>query len=361
MIGGTIVKCQNEGKVEASAYNVGGIVGCIGTTGSITKCNNTGEIQAITFNLGGISGVSGVIIAGCCNEGKVNNEYDDPTDTKYNWSIGGISGRSSKPIAIENCCNMGGVFFSAANYVGGVLGWGPVTSLSNCYNIGEVLELDHACDRVGGLVGKMMLSSDASCINCCNFGDVSVHSSKIGGIIGNLEAQGTMIENCYNRGRICKITTDKNGAGNNEIAGIAVGGLGRGARYRNCYNVGELLNNYKNSGDQHIAGITEYALEVTDCHNIGEIKGGSTGGSYFYEICGGTNATLKNCTYLIRSNNVDANGATGKTEEEMKPITDINKFVEKMNVAVDEHNGGNPEFMWSKWIVKDGKAVFEIE
>lgn len=362
--GGAIVKCQNEGKVEASAYNVGGIVGYIGTTGSITKCNNSGEIQVTSFNLGGISGLSGVNIAGCYNEGKVNNEYNSLKNSTINCNVGGIlgSGTSSKLIKIENCYNLGGVYFKVADYVGGILGYGAVSSLNNCYNIGEILEMDMGCERVGGIGGEIYVYDCVSCRNCCNYGDVSVHSLGIGGIINRLWAsQGIMIENCYNSGRMCKIKTDKSGMGDISIAGIVTRGLGGAIRYKNCYNIGELLNNYKNDGKQRIAGITEDAFELTDCHNIGEIKGESTGDSFFYEICGGTNATLANCTYLVRSNNVNADGATGKTEEEMKPITDINKFVEKMNIAVDEHNSDNPEFMWSKWIVKDGKAVFEIE
>lgn len=360
--GGIINKCHNEGKIEASVYNIGGIAGYIGTTGSITKCNNTGKIQATSFNLGGISGLSGVSIAGCYNEGKVNNEYNSLENPTINCNVGGILGTASAIISVENCYNVGGVYFKGASYVGGILGKASVTTLNNCYNIGEIIEIDWASASVGGIGGSLTVSWAGSVSNCCNYSDVSVHSTMIGGILGWLTGSQETIENCYNNGKICNINPKSYSRSRTQIAGIVAMGSGGGKTYRKCYNVGDLSNNYYNASEELIAGIAcNASIEMTDCHNMGEIKGESTMNSYLNEICGNTGATLTNCTYLIRSNNVDAIGATGRTEEEMKQITDINKFVEKMNITVDEHNSSNPEFVWSKWIVKDGKAVFEIE
>ena len=358
--GGTIIKCQNEGKVEASAYNMGGIVGYIGTPGSITKCNKTGEIQASSFNLGGISGISGVSIAGCYNEGKVNNEYNSIENPTINCDVGGILGKSVEVIDVENCYNIGEIYFSVADYVGGILGNAAVMGLNNCYNIGEILEIDWSSSRVGGIGGNVTTPA-GSIMNCYNYGNISVHSSEIGGMIGCLTSGQTVLENCYNNGEICNIEPKSYSRHGVHIAGLVATNSGFGNTYRSCYNVGNLSNNYYNA-DECISGITNMGgIKIVDCHNMGEIEGKSTRNSYLNEICGEANANITDCTYLIRSNNVGTNGAIGNNEEKMIKITDINNFVTKMNIAVDEHNSNNPEFVWSKWIVKDGKAVFEIK
>ena len=56
---------------------------------------------------------------------------------------------------------------------------------------------------------------------------------------------------------------------------------------------------------------------------------------------------------MIKSTNAGTNGATGKTETEMKEIKAIQKFVDLMNEYVKENTG------LKTWKVVNGTPVFD--
>lgn len=133
-----IVRCHNDGKIDAQGNQGGGLIGYFPSQAVMDSCYNTGEITG-NFMLGGlVSAVGGnSIISNCWNTGKVHgvnqvggiaswatsntsrivncwNSADIEAEgltagintasgTAHGWAAGGIVSRAS--VSIENCYN----------------------------------------------------------------------------------------------------------------------------------------------------------------------------------------------------------------------------------------------------------------
>lgn len=360
----TIKNCKNDGDITSGASYVGGIIGlCKAAT--LEECKNTGDITSTAkLNLsddkqsvGGILGYAseGSTINKCYNEGEINA-------STYNISgiVGNLTTRNNS--IIQNCFNSGDINASGSNYAGGIMGSIStyVTELANCFNIGNISNPNNesAITNAGG-IGCTDSAYIENMINVCNYGNITAHMGATG-ILDVTFGVCDQIENAYNAGNI--VLVEGNSSGDLDMNGI----IETAKKLKNCYNVGSITNT-RNFADGYgsdsmtICGIYRGGNEINDCYNAGEIKSVELvkGTLKTYELFMGNNS-MSNCSYLIRDNNAEASGAIGKTEAEMRQITDINNFVTKLNAKVDEHNNSNPEFLWNRWKVKDGKAVFDI-
>ena len=177
----TISNCYNTGSVSASntstplsnnasdsGVRIGGICGTTGgsisSIESIENCYNLGDVT-VSNNLifsnnsnnntassyaGGIVGY-GASISNCYNIGDINASTSDISGYQpFSRSCaGGISGEGSS--IINDCYNTGNVSASSStsctnpidvtttsSYAGGIIGEGYGSSISNCYNIGDM-------------------------------------------------------------------------------------------------------------------------------------------------------------------------------------------------------------------------------
>ncbi|MDR1299611.1 MAG: hypothetical protein LBJ84_05100 [Oscillospiraceae bacterium] len=151
---------------------------------------------------------------------------------------GGIAGRVSGPLAIENCYNTGDVSASAANdiaYVGGIVGYahtdyGELT-IKNCYNTGGIVSAAGTqYPYAGGIAGRAFASASGSLAieNCYNTGGVSASTpgtyAYAGGIAGMADGDAAIaIRDCYNTGAVAASAGPgpSDEAHSGDIAGLA--------------------------------------------------------------------------------------------------------------------------------------------
>ena len=277
VVGGTIKNLGVNGSVTGNQY-IGGIVGS-GKNCTIENCYNIGEIKGIEK----IGGICGNIDFG--SDAKFINCYNAGYVEAFDNYAGGITGFGYLS-TIRNCYNIGNV--TSGYYAGGIAGSGQGGhTIEYCYNgEGGIVKGGAA----GGIVGDNGLIE-----NCYNAGTVegTDDSFSVGGISGS----SATITNCYNIGKI---------TGTSENVGGIVGFYGKAA---NCYNIGKITGTAKNVG-----GIAGVYSDVTNCHNFGtiDVTGDNVGG-----IAGDFNEeynVIENCYYL--KDDQGGHLGIGSTEED---------------------------------------------
>ncbi len=203
--GASVVKCQNNGKVNTNLYYVGGIAGGLYRESIVSECENTGNVSGV-FEVGGIIGHSDGNSEKCKNSGEIKSDY----------MAGGIAGFAKN---ISYCCNYGDIvsvnrnlsdlkynpILSSENtfdysVTGGLVGYfynndmnSDTITISESYNRGNL----NGKGYVGGLVGR--ISGKTNISNCYTASDLANADGRdVGGLIGNLNSKGkTTIDNCY--------------------------------------------------------------------------------------------------------------------------------------------------------------------
>ena len=201
------------------------------------------------------------------------------------------------------------------NYVGGIVGYKDISSVSGCYNTGSV---SGTGNYVGGLVGY----NDAGSVSgCYNTGSVGGTGNFVGGIVGYNDA-GTVSE-CYNAGSV---------SGSDSVGGIAGSSDGNVTL---CYNAGAVRGADSVGG---IAGSNDGS--ITECYNTGIVIGSGASGDI-----SGTNdvgATVSKCYWLIPDTGTELDGAlfmrnmTGVTAGTDMQFTDLTT---KWTLSADDTTG----------------------
>ena len=246
--GGSITSCYYSGVAKGAGTRVGGVVGN-NHCGTIMDCGNDAEITAGNTS-GGITGYNynGTILR-CYNTGEVYGALD----------VGGIAGVSSSGGEVRDCYNTGYIY--GWNYIGGIVGSNG-SSISGCYNTGEILAKDSCA---GGIAGDSL--SNAAVSSCYNTGNISASDYSCGGIIGYL--YGTVV-NCYNSGNIETIRNCGGIVGTCTTVTIA-----------NCYNSGNtILGNSKGGG---ISGDDDERAVFIKCYYL---TGTARGAVYDHDLAG---------------------------------------------------------------------------
>ncbi len=187
-----ILRCRNEGSIEGTLKNVGGIIG-LNTVpegmnqGEIKQCRNEGEISNSGSNTGGIIGrAANIGILECENTETISAKLD---------KIGGIIGYGLN-VTVKKCGNTGYIRSEDLG-VGGIVGYAIETGISDSYNRGSV----YGEDRVGGLVG--IFNEDNYLTRCYvkasgNGIDCERENGNVGGFYGAiLVASWLEFEDCY--------------------------------------------------------------------------------------------------------------------------------------------------------------------
>ncbi len=128
-----ISRCSSSGNINATEYDVGGLIGLSLTTTTISECYSTANISASLYRAGGLIGsISGPsIVKNCYSTGNVISA------NRIGGLIGDVSANSTDVIVIENCYSTGSVP-TAGMYYGGLFsilstGGNAIIKIKNCF------------------------------------------------------------------------------------------------------------------------------------------------------------------------------------------------------------------------------------
>lgn len=171
---------------EDSNIKAKGTVGFIAAfnKGIIQNCTNNGNIDCSNTNIGGIVGKNDGDVLECENYAKIKNNAN---------TNGGIIGWNLENGVVKRCSNNGEII-SAGTNIGGIIGANSGKSVRECFNSNII----HGNLIVGGIVGN---NSGKEIWNCYNTGNIIADKSHSGGIVG-YSSPGTIISQCYNIGKI---------------------------------------------------------------------------------------------------------------------------------------------------------------
>ena len=165
----------------------------------------------------------GYTISGLYTEAGSDSAYS------YQGLFGYVEGKSSSTKATIKNVGIIDSNIQGYRYVGGVAGRADYSTITNCYNTGDVTG---SSNYVGGVVGY---ASSSTVTNCYNTGDVTRSSNYVGGVVG--DASYSTITNCYNTGAV---------DGYLSVGGV-VGDVGS-STVTNCYNTGAVDGNFSMGG-----------------------------------------------------------------------------------------------------------------
>ena len=202
---GSIIDCYNTGSVTANGNFEGGICGQFSdstNTGSILRCYNTGDVHNdyshITYRnsrglTGGICGrFTGCLIKQCYNTGKTSS---------YCSYTGGICGKLEKG-KVSECYNSGEVYAgsSSTNYSAGIVAYIEGNgAIEYCYNTAQITGYNKAC----GLWGWSDDSTTNSMTNCYNIGEVLCSNQATSGYGSAVGYSNGQISNVYYDSNVC--------------------------------------------------------------------------------------------------------------------------------------------------------------
>ncbi len=249
------------------------------------------------------------------NKGTIRNIVLESGSITGARNVGAIVGKNKG--IIENCSNSANITSETSGYVGGICG-NNYGKIRNSYNTGIVKGMF----EVGGITGG---NSDTN--------------------------EEGVIEYCYNLGDVI-------GTGEEENTGLTFSGGISGHNFGKinyCYNMGNIEVKYSRGGG--IVGIILEEGEISNCYNIGEIKGNNIGNIAGRAIRG---TKISNCYFskeICNLNGVGPNSDIEITETIEKTVDYMktNNFVNDLNKdeeAFSINSSLNEGFPVLKWQVK---------
>ncbi len=224
------ISCGTNTKSLSGIVTLGGVFGRSQSTAwTVNNCINYGDVIA-QGDWSGISndswGVGGVFAE--CNVKKATNcknfgniSFTSTKKMKISLNVGGVAGvvnasgvvienwQNGNPDAAPNSVTVNVAGNTAANYVGGVIGWNKGKSLKNCHNHGNV-SYTGATDLtpyIGGVAGYSAVA-DTTIENCDNYNNTDTDDSHIAITVNSTSSQYVYVGGLFG---IC-------GNGNNKIA-----------------------------------------------------------------------------------------------------------------------------------------------
>lgn len=391
------VNCRNTGNVQGST-NVGGVIGSVSDKVSQAVLENDGNVEGSGNNVGGIFGSCSVLDLA---EGSHVSSSAGSLKISGKSNVGGLAGkiendRNGESLAPSYCPvyaniissggNAGGLFgyvnirnntrepsyklfnkhypvrvsvtVTGGDNVGGVIGHfntqdGTEAQISG---FGDMLQasITSTGNIVGGIVGRLVQGKNHVFVkNCHSFATITSTAggpvSNLGGIVGmcenksnnskieistcsfhgslsgsNIAAAGGIVgyaddrlnvSYCYNAGRIDAA----------QAAGGIMGRIVGGGSIGRCFNMGEVV---AGSGRTWVAGIlgqkedgNSSNISLDQCYNVGKTGWGIIGGEDQ-----GCSFTCRNCFYLNTASNGDmqSSGAQSRTADEMRRQSTFN-------------------------------------
>lgn len=244
--------CVNLGKISGGKW-VGGIVG--GMDGHdyytrVYKCGNYGSVTSNGEHAGGIVGTcqnKRIRVWNCANHGDIQSNCDG-------GAVGGIAAHLGEdPNGVHSAANL---------------------EVRECYNSGKVSTTKFHV-HIGGILGYQEEGGsdsgdhDSWVHDCVNEGDIpSDTHDDTGGIVGCIDHY-SVIERCYNRGKIsdgnAMIGTRKSSAINTCHDLFALKDSGKGWKCNGFYEKGTPENKYYNYDFTNVWIMTDGYPRLRDC------------------------------------------------------------------------------------------------
>ena len=290
VVSGTIENCKLSCvEVKGTGNFMGGIVGSFSIGDGIKNCTmEKGSVE-------GVNCVAGIVGAIFPSNGIVENCHNKSIVVATGFSVGGIVGQAANSI-IKDSSNSARVSTSGYNesnktsMCGGVVGGCYYASVSNCWNTGDVYAVGK---EVGGISGMQ------------GYGTVS-----------------TMLENCYNTGRI--------ESSNYGLVGGISGYLTGNSTIKYTHNLGTIQkNSVVSEGAGGIAGEVVKTCLVTNSYNKGAIIGSQNVGAIIGK--NSSSKTSSNCYYLNSLNLKAVNGADDEDNNMIGIPNNFNSLKEFLN------------------------------
>jgi len=173
---------STSGSITATAKvdNCGAFLGKAGKNVTLEKLKNNVSISGSIVYGGGIVGNGNFVnitISDCINSGDISS-------TNSSSRIGGIACVLSSGYTIERCVNYGNV--SAKYQAGGIIAWAYRGTISECYNMGEIIATKGCVSDSEGIIveGSGVVGAIAGyaknlpdIINCYNYGTLNANAN----------------------------------------------------------------------------------------------------------------------------------------------------------------------------------------
>lgn len=257
----TISNCSVSGKISATKYYAGGVIGRGTELMTISNCTSSVDVSGANH----VGGIVGAI------------EY---------------GGTASKKTTIEFCTSSGTIT-GTSDYVGGIAGYGKFGSFYSCSSSAAVSSEGSKVKYVGGIVGQLPGSSSRSYISKCAFtGSVTATGSEsqyAGGIAGGIGY--TTLEQSYSTATVSN-TYRMTGGLSGEATSASI--------VRDCWNSGEISVGENGRLAGGIVGFASSGLTIENCYSTASIKapyviGGILGVAGWMTQDAGKNVSVSNC------------------------------------------------------------------
>lgn len=240
-VGGSFTNCVNMATISVSSMQEIHAGGIAGSCRKLENCTNKGKITVIFA--GGVkdrlnSSSDGVDVynavgglAGECDKGRNEGDILNCHNTgkievkgaclfEY-LSIGGLVGQNQCEKIVSNSDNAGSIEVTSSAgcfNIGGLVGFGEMSTLRNCYNKGSITGVLGGSDLnslsyVGGIIGR-----EGNVYNSYNSGTINVNiPTSNRNFVGGIGGGEVYAENCYNIGKISCLAP---GSTINKVGGI---------------------------------------------------------------------------------------------------------------------------------------------
>jgi hypothetical protein len=180
--------------------------------------------------------------------------------------------------------------------------------------------------------------------DCSNAATLTVTTNNMAGGICAIINNGTVIDHCWNTGKI---------TGGNNVGGIHANATGTVSEVKNCYNSGDITGN-NSSGNSTVGGISSGTgtAKVTACYNTGTVTangsstsyaGGIAGASSTFEIiaCSNRGAVTSSQILTATTHRVLLGGIIGRVgANTLKVTASYNTGTISWTGSDDNSNGG---------------------
>jgi hypothetical protein len=287
----TVTDCYNAGATVSGETNVGGLIGKAESNSAVSNSYSTANVEGT----GAASEIGGVI--GYSDESTVADCYNTGTTVSGITNVGGFIGKTINS-SISGSYSTANVQASGtATYIGGLIGYGSETPLTNCYNTGRINGGSSKADYIGGLVGYN-IGGSALISACHSTGEVKNGNEEVGGLVGYCTSN---IETSYCTGKVI---------GKNKVGGLVGRTLVSGRSIALSYSTGEVI------AEENAGGFVGYVEDITinNCYSYGRVSRitGKTSTAFGSFIGYNQNGTVEKCLTI---GSVYYNGVANPTDK----------------------------------------------
>jgi hypothetical protein len=245
-----------------------------------------------------------------------NLTYSTTTSVGWVGLFGFTKSATLKNVGLENVS-----LYTRGSNVGGLVGIGQTSTITNCYSTGAVTSSFEATTSVaGGLVGGQYGGTIMNCTSAVSVAASDTYFTTAGGLVGT-QSSGT-ITNCTSTGVATSSASGVSYAGG--LVGNQVGGT-----ITNCCSTGSVASYTLGNGDAYAGGLVANqnpGASISMCYSTGPVMvNGATmykGGLLGYMSA---TATVAACFWDNQTSGITTSaggsGAQGKTTALMKTLS----------------------------------------